>query len=71
MGQRTLFTVGHSTREWADFLALLNAWGIEELVDVRTAPRSRAFPWFTKARMERAWRGGARFFRDGEDRDGG
>jgi len=51
MSQRTLFTVGHSTRSWAEFVALLKAWKIEELVDVRTVPRSRAFPWFSKERM--------------------
>ena len=53
MSQRTLFTVGHSTRAWAEFVALLKAWGIEELVDVRTVPRSRTFPWFSKERMEK------------------
>jgi uncharacterized protein (DUF488 family) len=54
MGQRILFTVGHSTRSWQDFVALLQAWRIEELVDVRTVPQSRAFPWFAKRRMQRA-----------------
>src|ERR1700722_17337651 len=54
MGQRTLFTVGHSTREWAEFVALLKAWKIDELVDVRTVPRSRTFPWFCKEKMEKA-----------------
>jgi uncharacterized protein (DUF488 family) len=56
MAQRTLFTVGHSTRRWAEFVALLKTWKIEVLVDVRTLPRSRAFPWFTKQRMARALR---------------
>jgi uncharacterized protein (DUF488 family) len=54
MGQRTLFTVGHSTRTWAEFVALLKAWGIEELVDVRTVPQSRKFPWFSKKLMEKS-----------------
>ena len=54
MSQRTLFTIGHSTRAWAEFVALLVAWKIQELVDVRTAPGSRAFPWFCKDRMEKA-----------------
>ena len=52
MSQRMLFTVGHSTRTWADFVGLLKKWKIEELVDVRTVPRSRSFPWFSKQRME-------------------
>lgn len=54
MRQRTLFTVGHSTRAWSEFVSLLKAWRIEELVDVRTVPRSRTFPWFSKQRMEKA-----------------
>ena len=54
MAQRILFTIGHSTRTWAEFIALLKAWKIEELVDVRMLPRSRAFLWFTKQRMARA-----------------
>lgn len=52
MGQRILFTVGHSTHPWLEFVELLQAWEIEELVDVRSVPRSRAFPWFTQAKMQ-------------------
>ena len=51
MAQRTLFTIGHSTRGWDEFVALLRTWKIEEVVDVRTVPRSRAYPWFSKERM--------------------
>src|SRR5438445_3429472 len=51
MAQRILFTVGHSTRGWDEFVALLKAWRIEQLVDVRTVPRSRAFPQFWGKRM--------------------
>jgi len=54
MGQRTLFTVGHSTRRWVEFVTLLKAWEIDEVVDVRKVPASRAFPWFNEQRMERA-----------------
>ena len=53
MSQRTLFTVGHSTRTWVAFVGLLKAWKIDELVDVRTVPRSRTFPWFSRQRMEK------------------
>lgn len=56
MGQRTLFTVGHFTRAWTEFVILLKVWEIEELGDVRTVPRSRTFPWFDAQRMERALR---------------
>ncbi len=54
MGKRLLFTVGHSTRTWKDFVLLLKTWKIQELIDVRTVPRSRAFPWFEKAHMQKA-----------------
>jgi uncharacterized protein (DUF488 family) len=51
MGQRILFTVGHSTRSWVELVELLKTWRIEQLVDVRTVPRSRAVPWFWDRRM--------------------
>ena len=54
MSKRTLFTIGHSTREWSTFVSLLKAWKIEDLIDVRTVPRSRTFPWFSKNKMEKA-----------------
>ena len=42
----TVFTVGHSTRAVDDFIALLRAHKIRQLVDVRTVPRSRHNPQF-------------------------
>lgn len=42
----TLYTVGHSTHTSDDFLALLKAHGIQEVVDVRTIPKSRHNPQF-------------------------
>jgi uncharacterized protein (DUF488 family) len=42
----TVFTVGHSTLPIERFLALLAAYGIEQLCDVRTVPRSRRNPQF-------------------------
>lgn len=41
-----IFTVGHSTRSIEDFVALLTAHGVQQLVDVRTIPRSRHNPQF-------------------------
>lgn len=41
-----LFTVGHSTLPIEKFIALLNHYGIAQLVDVRTIPRSRYNPQF-------------------------
>ena len=42
----TIFTVGHSTRAIDEFIALLRAHGVRQLVDVRTIPRSRHNPQF-------------------------
>jgi uncharacterized protein (DUF488 family) len=41
-----LYTIGHSTRPIEAFLALLEAHGVEKLVDVRTIPRSRHNPQY-------------------------
>ena len=43
-----MWTIGHSTRPLAEFVDLLRAHGIDTLVDVRTVPRSRRHPHFTK-----------------------
>jgi uncharacterized protein (DUF488 family) len=42
----TVFTVGHSTLPIERFSSLLAAYGIEQLADVRTVPRSRRNPQF-------------------------
>ena len=42
----TIFTLGHSTLPIERFLAVLQAYGIERLVDIRTIPRSRHNPQF-------------------------
>ena len=42
----TVFTVGHSTLPIERFLTLLATYGIEQLGDVRTVPRSRRNPQF-------------------------
>jgi uncharacterized protein (DUF488 family) len=44
----TIFTIGHSTRSWKDFLAILRTQGIRRVVDVRTIPRSRHNPQFNR-----------------------
>ena len=42
----TIFTIGHSTRPLAEFLALLQQVAVDLLVDVRSIPRSRTNPQF-------------------------
>jgi uncharacterized protein (DUF488 family) len=43
-----VFTIGHSTHPLEEFVALLEAHGVERLVDVRTVPKSRHNPWFAE-----------------------
>lgn len=47
----TIFTVGHSTLPIDRFIALLQAYGIERLADIRTVPRSRHNPQFNAAAL--------------------
>lgn len=47
----TVYTVGHSNRDVAEFLALLASHDIEEVVDVRRFPGSRRQPWFGQAEL--------------------
>lgn len=44
----TFFTIGHSTRSLAEFVALLKGAQIELVADIRTVPRSRTNPQFNK-----------------------
>jgi len=46
-----LFTLGHSTLPIESFMAVLRAYGIERLVDIRTIPRSRHNPQFNEAAL--------------------
>jgi len=43
---KAIFTIGHSTRTFAELIALLREARIELLVDVRSVPRSRTNPQF-------------------------
>ncbi len=47
----TIYTIGHSTHTIEQFRELLKAHGIEELVDVRTIPRSRHNPQFGREEL--------------------
>ena len=44
----TIFTVGHSVLPIEEFIALLQAYEIESLADIRTIPRSRHNPQFNE-----------------------
>ena len=49
--QFSISTVGHSTHSIEDFIGILHAHGIRQLVDVRTVPRSRRNPQFNKENL--------------------
>jgi len=41
-----IFTIGHSTHSLEDFITILKTYAIDEVVDIRTIPRSRHNPQF-------------------------
>ncbi len=49
---KILFTVGHSTYTLEEFVAMLQSFSIEQLVDIRRFPGSRKFPQFNKDNLE-------------------
>lgn len=46
--KRIIYTIGHSNRSFDDFVSLLREYGIEQIIDVRTIPRSRHNPQFNQ-----------------------
>lgn len=52
----TVWTLGHSTRSWDEFLAMLSAHGLEAIADVRRFPGSRRHPHFGREMFEPALR---------------
>jgi uncharacterized protein (DUF488 family) len=47
-GLPAVYTIGHSTRAQEELIALLRAFGVRMLADVRTVPRSRRNPQFNR-----------------------
>jgi uncharacterized protein (DUF488 family) len=43
-----LYTIGHSTRSLDELVDVLKTYGIEQLIDVRSVPRSRHTPQFNE-----------------------
>src|SRR6516162_4422128 len=50
----TIFTLGHSTLPIERFVAVLHAYGIEQLADIRTIPRSRHNPQFSDTALAKS-----------------
>lgn len=51
---KTIWTIGHSTRSFDEFLELLDSFKIGQLIDVRRHPGSRKFPHFNKEALEKS-----------------
>jgi uncharacterized protein (DUF488 family) len=54
---KTIYTIGHSTRDLPEFLDLLKLHGIRALADVRRFPGSRRFPHFGQDALSRSLAG--------------
>ena len=49
---QTIWTVGHSTRSFEEFVALLKSFNIQAIADIRQYPGSRRYPHFNKEALE-------------------
>jgi uncharacterized protein (DUF488 family) len=49
-----IFTIGHSNRQWNDFVSILQTNQIHLVVDVRRYPGSKKYPQFNKDEMIKA-----------------
>lgn len=55
-GEKTIFTIGHSTHPLDKFIEMLQANGIQDLADVRNFPGSKKFPQFNKEALNESLR---------------
>ncbi len=53
---KTVYTIGHSTLDFADFAERLRSFRIKTLVDVRSLPGSKRYPRFNKETLEKSLR---------------
>ena len=49
---KTIWTIGHSTRTLDEFIAMLKSFKVELVADIRSFPGSRRYPHFNKAALE-------------------
>ncbi len=52
MGKPIIYTIGHSTHSIDEFIALLRAYDIKEIVDIRTIPMSHHNPQFNEETLK-------------------
>jgi uncharacterized protein (DUF488 family) len=51
-----IYTIGHSTHSAEEFIAMLQSFGVQTLVDIRRFPGSRRYPDFNRNNLEEALR---------------
>ncbi|HEX7413442.1 MAG TPA: DUF488 domain-containing protein [Bacteroidia bacterium] len=49
---KTIWTIGHSTRNLDEFICMLKSFSIELVVDIRSYPGSKRYPHFNKEALE-------------------
>ncbi len=49
---KTIWTIGHSTRSFDEFVSILHSFDIKIIADIRSFPGSRKFPQFNKEVLE-------------------
>lgn len=49
---KTIWTIGHSTRSFDEFVSILHSFDIKKIADIRSFPGSRKFPQFNKEVLE-------------------
>jgi len=46
--KKVIWTIGHSTREFEEFVSMLAAFQIQQVIDIRRFPGSKRFPQYNK-----------------------
>lgn len=54
MPRPEIYTIGHSTRSFDELVEILRAHGVRQLIDVRTIPRSRRNPQYSREVLSKA-----------------
>jgi uncharacterized protein (DUF488 family) len=54
--ERTIFSIGHSTRKLEELISVLQHYGVERVIDIRHYPTSRHNPQFNRSTLEEALR---------------
>ena len=51
MENKQIWTIGHSTRPFDEFVGILKSFNIEMVADIRSTPGSRRYPHFNKEQL--------------------